>query len=218
MINFAQVGEKPNLMFGTLPNYFKENDSYKPSTVEGFEDDGFLERYLEAFCEDIDDDLIPYVESLGYLYDATGLSNIPNLNLDAFIDYISSMLGNPPDIGTDAQYRTLLRYLRWILQVKGTYLSLKLYLALFGYKVKSFISTPLLTPTYDNTPVPYKYDDGYQYDMQQIWFFNVDIVITDYDGIHHGDPGVLWLNYLREALGSFIMPIFVNIRTLTYEP
>lgn len=216
MITFSKTVSKPNFLFGKFPNYFKENDTYVPNAVVGYESDGWLERYLEGFSLELDGEFSPYVEALGWLFDATGLSNLPHSDPDVFLIHISDVLGNPPDIGTDAQYKILLRYLRWILQTKGTRLSLDLYLALFGYQVSSLTSTPYDSPIYDNTPTPYKYDDGLFYDMESIYYFDVDLVIEDLVGTTTGDPGSTWLDNLKDALSNFIMPIIVNLQSVTY--
>lgn len=218
MITFSKTIEKPNYLFGLLPNYFKENDTYVPNEVLGFESEGFLERYLGGLCSDIDSELSPYLDNIGYLYDATGLSNLPHSDYNKFLIHISDMMGNPPDIGTEELYAILLRYLVHILRVKGTRLSLDLYLVLFGYKVKDMTITPYMTPIYDHLPTPYKYDDGYVYDTMDIFYFDLDLVITDYNGMGPLDPGSPWLLKLREALGNFIMPIYINLISVTYEP
>jgi hypothetical protein len=216
MIQFSKTDLKPNNLFNTLPHYFKEHDTYVPSGVIGYENDGFLERYLEALCLELDSEFSPYVDNLGYLYDALGLSNLPNSDYNKFLIHISDMLGNPPDIGTDDQYARLLRYLTHILRVKGTRMSLDLYLALFGYKVSSMEIIPYNNIIYDATPQPFKYDNSLHYDTNLIYFFDINLVITDYDGLTTGDPGLTWLGYLKEALGNFIMPIMTNIISITY--
>lgn len=217
MIQFSKTSIKPNYMFGTLPNYFKENDTYVPNSVVGYEDEGFLERYLEAFCLEVDGELSPYLDNLGYLFDATGLNNLPHSDPDRFLIHLSDIMGNPPDIGTDTQYKILIRYLTHILKVKGSLLSLDLYLALLGYKVKEITITSYASPIYDAIPTPFKYDNGLNYDTEGIYYFEIDLIITDYGGLLTGDPGSTWLETLKQALGNFIMPIMTNIVSISYE-
>ena len=211
----AQTGDKPNWMFGTLPQYFKENDNYVPNSVVGYENIGLLERYLECFCQETDNEVTPYIDAIGYLFDATGLDNIPGDNQDRFLIHLSDILLNPEWVGTDEKYKVLLRYLVEILQRRGSLEGLKLYLALLGYKISTFTSTPIETPQYDHTPTLHKYDDGLLYDNKGVYYFYVDIVITDYDGIINS-PTAQFLLDLKEALQTFMMPVVCEITSLTY--
>ena len=202
-----------NYLFGQLPHYFKENDSYVRNDIVGYENQGFLERYLEAFCLEYDQEVDPYIENIGHLYNALGLDNLPMVGSNKFITHLSDMLDNPPDIGTDEQYKILLRYLTHILRVRGTRLGLNLYLAIFGYRVDNLITTPYETAIYDDG---FKYDDGWIYDGEEIFFFDVDLVITDYEGINSGNPGSTWLALLKQALQNYIMPVITELKTVTY--
>ena len=217
MISLSKVGDKPNFLFGQLPHYFKENDSYKPNAVLGYEGDGFVERYLEGFCKELDNELTPYMDNIGYLYDALGLSNIPGSNQDRFLIHIAEFLGNPPDISTKERYKLLLTCLKYILQTKGSWESINLYLALFGYKVDSYELIPYDSPLYDKTPTPDKYDVGYATDTTKLFYFDLNLVITDYPGYTYGDPGVDWLALLKEAISNFLLPVNVNLLSITFN-
>lgn len=217
MITFAKTATKPNYLFGKLPLYFKENDSYVPNNVTNYTDRGLLERFLEVFCLEIDGNIKPYLDNIGYLYDVQGLSNTPVTNPDDFINHIAETLGNPPDIGSKTQYKNLLAHLVSILKVKGTKEAIDLYLAIFGYKISTIGITPLESPTYDWTPSAAQYDSGYIYDNQSLFFSEITLEITDYDGLTTGDPGNTWLtNSLKPALENFIIPMYTSIVSITY--
>lgn len=220
MIIFGKTATKPNHLFGQLPNYFKENDSYVPNAVSGYEDQGFLERYLQGFCEEIDDEISPYLDNILWLFDALGLSNLPNTDPDLFLIHLSDSLGNPPDIGDDAgnheQYKTLLRYLRIILQNKGSITGVNLYLKLFGYTISSLTVTPYDSPIYDRTPTPFKYDSGIIYDANNIIFSDLDMVISNYPGLTPGAPDSGWLDTLKNAIQVFLLPINTSLNSITY--
>jgi len=211
MITFGKTSSKPNFLFGKLPNYFKENDSYKDGNNEGL-----LERYLEIFCAEIDDKVSPYIDSVLEIRDAEALNGFPHTDPMQFLNYIASDLGNPPDIGTEEQYIALLRHIRLIFQTKGTITSLKLFLALYGYAVSSLSNIVFVTRKYDETPTPLKYDDSLIYDEELIFYSDCTLIITDYPGTTTGDPGSDWLDLLKEALQKFIFPIFANIVSITY--
>ena len=211
---FSSLPDKPNYLFGKLPDYFKANDNYVPNAVVDYTDKGLLERYLETFCAEIDAELIPPINDLGLLFNAIGL---PAGDSSKFVNLISDTMGNPPDIGSEDLYKILLRYIIYILQTKGTRIALDLYLALFGYKVYSLDIRPYEKPYYDATPTPFKFDNGYRFDSESIFYFDADLVITDYDGRTEGDPGTPWLVKLREALGNFILPIYINLISVTYH-
>lgn len=216
MTTFSKTATKPNYLFGTLPHFFKENDNYVPNTVVGYESDGLLERYLEAFCLELDDEVTPYLGSLTYLWDAIGLNNLPGSEPDKFLIHLSDIMLNPPNVGSSDMYKILIRYIREILQVRGTRLSLDLYLALLGYKVSSITSTPIESPLYDKTPTPDIFDNNLIYDSFRIYYFHIDLVITDYDGIVNTTPSSEWLANLELALENFIFPIFSEIDSITY--
>lgn len=216
MITFSKTINKPGFLFGKLPNYFKANDNHIPNTVVGYENDGLLERYLDIFGLELDNQFTPYIDSLHLLYDAIGLNNIPGNNTDRFLIHIADTLGNPPDIGTNDQYKTLLRYLIHILKNKGNRASLDMYLALFGYQVSEIVIDPYDSLVYDNLPTPAKYDSGRLYDTNVIWYFNMVLTIEDLNGTNTGAPTTQWLIDLRDALNNFIMPITVEISTVNY--
>ena len=214
MITFSKTGDRSNFLFDKLSSYFKENDSYQGTNVPGYEGDGIVERFLETFCLELDNEFSPYIDALGYLFDATGLGNIPGTNPDRFLIHIADSWGNPPSISDNGGYKLLLRYLIYILRKRGTLEGLNLYLRLMGYKVKTISSSPYDTIKYDDGS---KYDDGWAFDVKNMFYHDVSIVITDYDGFGPTTPAYGWLDSLKQALIQFIIPIYSNLTAVTYE-
>jgi hypothetical protein len=221
LITFGKTASKPNFLFGKLPLYFKTEDSYKDGS-----DEGLLERYLEIFCTEIDDDVSPYIDQL---LDITNAEALPNFTGDVdpinLLTHISELFGNPPDIGTDtdysggeAEYIVLIRYIRQILQTKGTEQSLIYFLAIYGYQVNLLTSSGISSKIYDEFPTPLKYDNNVQYDAGFTFYSGFDLIITDKPGITHAPaPTQGWLDdYLKPAIQKFIAPMWATLGTLTH--
>lgn len=211
MITFGKTSSKPNHLFGKLPSYFKENDTYKDGN-----DEGLLERYLEIFCLEIDNEVSPYIDELLDITDAEALSGLTRSNPMDFLNILSDIFKNPPDIGTEDQYIKLIRHIVWILKTKGTIRSLELFLAIFGYAINDLTFEVPGTGIYDLTPTPLKYDDSVIYDPGFVFYSTWDLEITDYPGTTTGDPGSTWLDLLKEAIQTFIAPIFSVLQSVTY--
>ncbi len=223
MITFGKTSSKPNFLFRKLPRYFKENDSYKDGN-----DEGLLERYLEIFCQEIDEKISPYLDDIPKLWDATELPNIVSESGSLLAEHIAQLFGNPPDIGNtthytpgpDAEetYLKLLRYIRQILQTKGTVKSIELFLALYGYEISSITEATPADIMYDNTPTPNIYDStGVTYDIGFIFYSNYDLVITDKPGTGTKNPTTTWLDdYLKSAIQNFLSPIWAKLNSLSY--
>ena len=212
---------KPNHLFSKLPYYFKENDNGS-KVIAGYEDEGRLERYFEIFCAELDAEVSPYIDDLPDIVDAEALSGLTRANPLEFLNVISDSLGNPPDIGLESEYVTLLRHVIWIYKTKGTKKSLELFLAIFGYGIDSLteasttkVSYDADTPIeYDVAPTPFIYDVGFAF------YSDWELVITDYPGTTTGDPATKydagWLDLLKEAIQTFISPIFATLTSVTY--
>ena len=211
MITFGKTSTKPNYLFGKLPHYFKENDSYKNGSNEGL-----LERFLEIFCAEIDNGLTPYIEGLGSIVDTESLDSLPNSNKADLLIHIADIFGNPPSVGTDTQYKTLLRHIWEILQSKGTVKSLSLFLALYGYKIYNLTESGVNLQKYDQTPAG-SYDEGLTYDVGFIFYSGYNLVITDLPGTGPKNPSNAWLTLLKDAITQFINPIFAQLESLTYH-
>lgn len=217
MRTFGKTATEPNYLFGLLPYYFKDQDNGS-KVISGYEGEGTLERYLEIFGAEVDDELSEYIENVGYIVDALGLTNLPHSaekQLD-FLTPISDTLSRPPDIGTTDQYKNLLRHIRQIHQTRGSKKSLELFLALFGYAIDDLTEETKAVNTYDGTPDVMNYDVGGLYDYGLSIRSGFDLVITDYPGTTTGDPGSTWLDLLKDAIQSFIAPIKCIVYTVTY--
>jgi hypothetical protein len=214
----GKTATRPNYLFGLLPQYFKENDNYVPNSVPNHTTEGLLERYLGIFCEEIDAEVTPYIDNIGLLYDAMGLSGLPHSDPTKFLDHIAEIMGNPPNIGSEAQYAKLLRYIRLIFQTKGTLQGVIYFLAIYGYTVKTSTEATVASMKYDATPTLIAFDEGAKYDLGFIFFSGYDLVITDLPGNTPNNPGTTWLDTkLKPALQKLIMPIFATINTVTYS-
>ncbi len=111
-------------LFSQLPLYFKINDTYKDTN-----DRGLLERYLEIFGVEIDDEIKPQVDNY--------LSIINPFETDAkFLTTLGYTLGSPPDLlNDDTKYAKLLAYIMSIYKIKGTAKSYESLFALLGFAV-----------------------------------------------------------------------------------
>jgi len=211
MITFGKTVTKPNFLFGKLPLYFKENDTYKDGN-----DEGLLERYLEIFCTEIDNEVSPFIDELLDITDAEALSGLTRDNPMEFLNVLSDVFTNPPDIGTEVQYVKLIRHIIWILKTRGTRRSLELFLALFGYAIDTLTEAAASPNIYDLTPTALLYDDDKVYDAGFAFYSEWELIITDYPGTTTGDPGSTWLTLLKEAITQFISPIFSTLTSVTY--
>lgn len=225
MITFGKTSTKPNFLFGKLPLYFKTDDSYKDGN-----DEGLLERYLEIFCAEIDNEVSPYVDELLDITDAEALPNLTRDNPTELLTHLSELFGNPPDVGTtdnwaggpdpEPEYITLIRYIRHILQTKGTVKALEYYLAIYGYEIDTLTESSSTGATYDVSPTPLKYDNSLKYDVRFIFYSEFDLVITDKAGMVHSPvPTQSWLdNYLKPAIQNFLCPMWATLDSLTHTP
>lgn len=221
MITFGKTATKPNFLFGKLSHYFKEKDSYKDGNNEGL-----LERYLEIFCAEIDNEVSPYIDELLNITDAEALSSLTRDDPTELLIYISELFGNPPDVGTgtsysgdEDEYIILIRYIKHILQTKGTIQALIYYLAIYGYEIDTLTESSKTLKSYDETPTPLSYDDSNEYDVGFTFYSGFDLVITDKPGTGTKNPNSTWLNtYLKPAIQNFIAPIWAKLNNLTYSP
>jgi len=212
MITFGKTASKPNSLFQKLSHYFKENDSYKDGN-----DEGLLERYLEIFCAEIDNEVSPYIDEVLSITDAEALSGLTRTNPTELLIHISELFGNPPDVGDEDEYIILIRYIKHILQTKGTVKALEYFLAIYNYEIDTLTESGIIDDTYD---VPIKYDNSKEYDggIGFIFYSGYDLVITDLAGTTPKNPTQTWLdNYLKSAIQQFISPIWAILGTLTYS-
>lgn len=213
---FSKTPSSPNYLFGLLPQRFVEEDNYKPNSVTEYTEEGLLERFLEIFCLDIDNNLSPYIDDIGLLVDASQLSSLPHTDPDKFLNHLAEDLGNPPDIGTTDQYKNLLVNTRLINQHKGSKTGLSLFLAVFQYKISSITESEVSAKNYDSTPTVLQYDSGVQYDYGFTFYSGWDLIITDMDGTGPKNPSAAFLELLKEAIQKYISPVFATLGSLTY--
>lgn len=130
-------------MFDKLPTYFRRNDSYKDTFGRGL-----LERYLEIFGDELDEDIIPELEAILDIVDA-------QIAPSRFLTHLSDTLGNPPDLFiNEPQYRNILSFILDFYKLKGTKQGYEFFFGLFGFNIVI-------------TELPYNeayYDDGNLYD------------------------------------------------------
>ena len=213
MKQLGQTAYVDNHLFSLLPLYFKTNDSYKD-----IDNRGLLERYLNIFCVEIDDEVADYIDNVGLLADAENISALPHSDASKFLIHISDDVGNPPDIedesGNHDYYEKLLRYVLEIYRVKGTSRSVELYLRLMGYTISNLIEYPASANKYDDS---LSYDDSLIYDSGTAFYLEWELVITDLPGTSTKSPAQSWLdNYLKEAIETFLMPINTILLSVTY--
>lgn len=220
MITFGKTVDKPNFLFKKLSHYFKEKDSYKDGN-----DEGLLERYFEIFCTEVDNEVSPYIDEVLDIVDAEALPGLTKTNPTDLLIHISELFGNPPDVGTgqlysgdEDEYIILIRYIRGILQTKGTIKALEYFLAIYNYEIGVLTESSVAASHYDETPIALKYDNGVEYDKGFIFYSGYDLAITDLAGTSVKSPTQAWLdNYLKPAIQQFISPIWATLGTLTYS-
>lgn len=115
-------------LFQNLPQYFKENDSYKNSGGSGL-----LERFIGELGKDFDTYIIPKIEDFLSIHASLTTDDI-------YVAYIAWALGNPPDtfthyVGHEEDYRQVLRYLVDVNKVKGTRQGFDMLFGLLGVTV-----------------------------------------------------------------------------------
>jgi hypothetical protein len=118
-----------DFLWDLFPYFYYKYDTYKNSTGEGL-----LHRYIKSLGEEIDEEVMGFLNENSNKY---FLNNIEALKVDDnLIEYLSSVLGNPPSIFDNIEYRKLLQYIVPIYKIKGSLLSYKLFLNLLGFGVK----------------------------------------------------------------------------------
>ncbi len=148
-----------NFLFSRLPDYFKANDSYKDA-----DDKGLLERFMDIMGQELDEGVYPYIYNYLDIIDAQKANSV-------YLNHISDMLGNPPDIfGSNQAYRNMLSYITSIYKIKGTKKAYQLFFSILGYDVEINEIVPISTES--------TYDSGGIYDNDNVFENNT----TSYDG------------------------------------
>ena len=140
--------------FNKLPNYYHINDSDKDSQGKGL-----LQRYLETYGEELDDNMLPFIDNFVNIIDPRGQASIGY----KYLNHLAYTLGSPPDLfmgdpAQDAKYAKLLNHIVSIYKIKGTARSFELFFALLGYSISviEYPQNPLVR--FDDI---YNFDNGY---------------------------------------------------------
>ena len=151
--NSSWVNNINDFLFKLLPYYFKNNDTYKDQFGRGF-----LEKYMDLFGDELDMNVIPYVECIMNIND-------PNITQEKFIDTISESLGSPQRVYlNEIKFRNLLKYIIPMYKIKGKLAYLENLFYLIGLEIVITKIPQDGTFNYydlDNS----KYDSGGRYDL-----------------------------------------------------
>jgi hypothetical protein len=148
-----------------LPDYVRDQDSYKDLNNKGF-----IVRFLEIFGEELDDEFYSKIE--GWLI------NISPITSDAiYLDYFAVMLGDIEKVSSNTQrYRGFLSYIASIYKIKGTK---KSYVAILRSIGLETVVNELVPDgnNYDDPLVEYD-DPGIAYDVDNAPCSDYTLTIT----------------------------------------
>ncbi len=131
-----------NFFFGKLPVYYKVEDTYKDDDGRGL-----LERYLEIFGLELDNDVMPKVENYLDIID-------PFTTDPKFLNDIAFTLGSPPDLlGDPDKYAKVLAYIISVYKIKGTAQGFQLLFSLLGFNVSVVEYPPTATVLADESNI-----------------------------------------------------------------
>lgn len=137
---------KLNWFMENLPSGFKQNDQNDPNyppviknkeVAENMKDAGPLERFTEAFMNELDEKLIPKIEGLKYLNDPQNIDLILGVDHLGLLRYIAWLWGDVryETFQTYEQYKDYLAYAVHIHRARGSINALNMFLGLFGLRV-----------------------------------------------------------------------------------
>jgi hypothetical protein len=113
-----------NFFFGQLPLYYKVNDTYRD-----INDRGLLERFLEIFGMEINEEVTPLVEN--YLKIINPFETDPK-----YLTTLGYTMGSPPDLlGDPDAYAKILAYIIQVYKIKGTAKAYELLFSLIGFNI-----------------------------------------------------------------------------------
>lgn len=143
-------------IFKQLPGDYQNSDPSKNGAGEGV-----LQRYLQTFGDELDEQFIPFVEDFMECLDLINCD-------DKYLPYISGILGYPPNInGIPETYRKILAYAIAIYKIKGTKKSYEIAFNLIGLEITFIEEVPRKKITYDNIPVAiYDEEPSRRYDSE----------------------------------------------------
>lgn len=159
-------------IFSKLPDYYKENDTYKNGNGEGI-----LERFLYALGLEFEEVAVDKINNLVNELDPVTAS-------EEMLAYLGYLVGNPTDIMEDTEtYRQRIIQAIELYKYRGTRRGYKILFNILGYSVNINVIEPE-TYTYDNNPIKL-YDDGKQYDNSRckIYCLTYDIEYSSIPGL-----------------------------------
>lgn len=180
-----------------LPEYLLENDSHKNSDGKGL-----LERFMQNFGEEIDEELYPFLTDF--------LDNLLNPLLcdPKYLIHISFILGLPPTIDNNtATYRRILMYAVQIYKLKGTKKSYQLLFNLIGINIEILEETPRKSARYDDG-LFYDDNNNYDQDCDNCSYYT----ILYYDPLNPLDPVPQPVLDLFSKIICFVQPINAKLR------
>jgi len=201
-------------IFKLFGSYEKRLDSNKDSNGKGT-----LERYMEAYGDDIDTNIIPLIENLVQnLFD-------PERLLTRFIDYNEHAKGvgslfltvNSSQPNAQAQMewmrRRILKHIEKFHLIKGTQLCYKLLIRLFDPSVQTVTITEYFKENrYDSNK---EYDNNYNYDTSicaECPEYSIDIATQNTSSMPTAD----FIKSLKTII-SYNHPIDCKIRYIKYN-
>lgn len=139
-----------DFLFYLFPDYFKQNDSYKDSNGRGI-----LERYMYIMGEELDNNLVPYIEcQLDTMYAGT--------TEDKFIDHIADSFKVSRDLfKSNEQYKNLLSTIISLRAKRNTQQYIEMYFYILGYDI-TITKIPIDTSFYS-------WDSGASMDDEGNW-------------------------------------------------
>ena len=179
-----------------LPDEVLNRDSYKNT-----ENKGLLERYLNNFGEELDQNLEPYLTNFLDLLD-------PRICDPKYLTPLSFILGLPPSIDKNiSTYRKILSYAIQIYKLKGTKKSYQLLFNLIGISIEIVEEIPRKAARYDDNIL---YDETTNYDDECDACSYYSILY--YDPAHPLDPVPQDILDLFSSIICFLQPINAKLR------
>jgi len=193
-----------NYFFGLLPNHFKINDSHKDINNRGL-----LERYLEIFGLELDEEVIVASENFPRIFN-------PLETDDKYLNHLAYSLGNPPDLlGDPNTYAKLLNGIVSVYKIKGTIPAYELFFALLGFNVTVTEIPPAENVTFDSGSI---FDSGLTFEMGCATCIEYNLTFSGY----YDDPDESYLTALSNEtinllsqVAIFNEPLNAKLKELT---
>lgn len=209
-----------NYIPGLLPNSVIDRDSYKD--IDG---KGFVERFLRAFGDELDNSHSAKLEGISKLYEPMAVLELlgestfdstfdftfggPDINIPQYLDNFAIALGDIPRFLTnDQDFARFLTYLLAIWKIKGTAKSYKALLTILGHSNLSITETLPFEMIYDKVP-PLLYDDPTVfYDLNCSTCSDYQIILTTTIPLTGANYKPFWeLIYLVEPIGAVLSKV-----------